>query len=203
MNSSTSRLSERTAHETIGPTSGTVAEARRGSGGAREQLLVTSLPGLERWAHGRVPLGARSHMDTCDLVQEAALRTFARLAHFVPEHSGSMPAYLRRAASNTLIDEARRQARQQRSAGVLDEPEPFSDDDPLSETIRSEARARYRTALRALRRKDRRLLLARHHLEWSLERVAQRLGLKSPDAARMAVRRAERRLHDQLACRSI
>jgi RNA polymerase sigma factor (sigma-70 family) len=201
MNSSTSRLPEHTTHAITASPRSTVADARRGAAGARERLLVSSLPALERWAHGRVPVGARDHMDTCDLVQEAALRTFARLAHFVPEHSGSMPAYLRRAASNTLIDEARRHAR--KSAVVLDEPPPFSDDDPLSETIRSEARAHYRTALRALRRKDRRLLLARHHLEWSLERVAQRFGLRSPDAARMAVRRAERRLHDQLACRSI
>jgi RNA polymerase sigma-70 factor, ECF subfamily len=168
----------------------------------RELLLVRSLPGLERWAHGRVPTGARSHMDTCDLVQEAALRTFARLAHFTPEHSGSMPAYLRRAASNTLIDEARRHARR-RSPDCVSEPITSIDDDPLSETIRIEARGHYRTALRALRAKDRRLLIARHHLEWSLERIAQRLGLKSPDAARMAIRRAERKLHDQLAWRSI
>jgi RNA polymerase sigma factor (sigma-70 family) len=202
MHSSTSRLPERTTHELTGSASGSVAEARRDAGAAREQLLVKSLPGLEQWAHGRVPFGARGHMDTCDLVQEAALRTFARLAHFVPEHSGSMPAYLRRAASNTIIDEARRHARR-RTGDVVDGPARFSDDDPLSETIRSEARGHYRTALRALRPKDRRLLLARHHLEWSLDRIAKRLGLKSPDAARMAVRRAERRLHDQLACRSM
>ena len=199
MNSSTSRLPEHTPHGTTRSTSGTAAGAPGDANDTRAQLLVKSLPGLERWARGRLPVGARGHMDTCDLVQEAALRTFARLKHFVPEHSGSMPAYLRRAASNTVIDEARRHARR-RSADVLDDPAPaFSDDDPLRETIRSEARAHYRTALRALRRKDRRLLLARHHLEWSLERIAQRLGLKSPDAARMAVRRAERRLHDQLA----
>ena len=202
MNSSTSRLPEHTPHGTTRSTGGRVADARRDAGDTRAQLLVRSLPGLERWAHGRLPDGARDHMDTCDLVQEAALRTFARLAHFVPEHSGSMPAYLRRAASNTVMDEARRNARR-RPADVLDQPAAFSDDDPLRETIRSEARAHYRTALRALRPKDRRLLLARHHLEWSLERIAQRLGLKSPDAARMAVRRAERRLHDQLACRSM
>jgi DNA-directed RNA polymerase specialized sigma24 family protein len=77
-----------------------------------------------------------------------------------------------------------------------------ADDDALTETIRGEARAHYRAALLALRAKDRRLLIARHHLEWSYEAIAKRLSLPSADAVRMALRRAERRLHDQLACDS-
>ena len=178
-----------------------VACAQRGDAQACEALLLRCLPSLRRWLHGRLPSCVRSQMDTCDLVQEAALHTFGRLAHFRPEHAGSMPAYLRRAVDNRVLDEVRRNQRR----GT---PEPIQgefrshDDDPLTETLRSEERAQYRAALFALRAKDRRLLVARHQLEWSFARIARRLALPTEDAARMALRRAERRLLDQLACRS-
>jgi RNA polymerase sigma factor (sigma-70 family) len=166
---------------------------------AREQLLLNSLSRLKRWARGRVPPSARDQMDTCDLVQEAALHTFRCLGSFTPEHDGSMPAYLQRAASNIVIDAVRR-ARRRQPAPLNDAmPLPSKDDDPLTETMRSEARAHDRTALGALRAKDRRLLIARHHLEWGYDAIARQLALPSADAARMALRRAERRLHDQLA----
>jgi RNA polymerase sigma-70 factor, ECF subfamily len=179
-----------------------VREAQRGDDGAREELLVRSLPDFRRWAHGRLPSSARSYMDTCDLVQEAALHTFRCLAHFTPEHDGSMPAYLRRAAGNRVLDELRRHARHG-TPDQLDEAIRSNEDDPLTETMRAQARARYRQALRALRARDRRLIIARHELEWSFAVIARRLDLPSPAAARMALRRAERTLLDQLACRSI
>ena len=139
-------------------------------------------------------------MDTCDLVQEAALHTFGRLSYFTPEHDGSMPAYLRRAAGNRLCDEMRRVARRG-TPDRLPDAIRSHDDDALTTAMRAEERVRYRTALLALRARDRRLLIAWHQLEWSFAQIARRLGLPSPDAARMALRRAERRLLDQLACR--
>jgi len=169
---------------------------------SREELLLRSLPGLRRWARGRLPLNTRAQMDTCDLVQETALHTLRRLAAFTPEHDGSMPAYLQRAAGNIVIDAVRRARR--RPAAPLDDAMPLRShsDDPLTETIHAEARVHYRTALRALRAKDRRLLIARHRLEWSYDAIAKRLGLPSAAAVRMALRRAERRLRAQLACES-
>jgi RNA polymerase sigma factor (sigma-70 family) len=167
-----------------------------------EELLLRSLAGLRRWARGRLPSNTRNQMDTCDLVQETALNTLKRLASFTPEHAGSMPAYLQRAAGNIVIDAVRRARR--RPVAPLNEAMPLrsTEDDALTVAIRGEARAHYRAALRALRAKDRRLLIARHHLEWSYEAIAKRLGLPSVDAVRMALRRAERRLHGQLACDS-
>ena len=168
----------------------------------REELLLRGLAGLRRWARGRLPPNARDQMDTCDLVQETALHTLRRLASFTPEHAGSMPAYLQRAAGNLVIDAVRRARR--RPVAPLDEALPLRspEDDALTETIRGEARTQYRAALRALPAKDRRLLITRHHLEWSYEAIAKRLSLPSVDAVRMALRRAERRLHVQLACDS-
>src|SRR5262249_19144994 len=165
----------------------------------REELLLRGLPALRRWAHRRLPPSARDEMDTCDLVQETALRTLRCLASFTPEHAGSMPAYLHRAAGSIVIDAVRRA--QRRPVAPLEQAGPLRscEDDPLSEAIRSEARARYRTALLALRARDRRLLIARHHLEWRNDAIARRLGLPSADAVRMALRRAERRLQAQLA----
>jgi RNA polymerase sigma-70 factor, ECF subfamily len=169
--------------------------------GPREDLLLLGLSGLRRWARGRLPPSARDEMDTCDLVQETALHTLRRLASFTPVHAGSMPAYLRRVAGNIVIDV--RRARR-RPVTPLEEAGPLRshEDDPLSEAIRGEARTQYRTALRALRDKDRRLLIARHHLEWRYDAIAKRLGLPSADAVRVALRRAERRLHAQLSCGS-
>jgi len=168
---------------------------------SREELLLRSLPALRRWAHGRLPHNARNQMDTCDLVQETALHTLRRLPSFTPDHAGAMPAYLQRAAGNLVIDALRRA--RCRPAAPLDEAMLRSKEyDALTETIRGEARTHYRAALRALRAKDRRLLIARHHLEWSYEAIAKRLRLPTADAVRMALRRAERRLHAQLVCNS-
>ena len=156
----TSKFNEN-ATQLGGPSTRTlVLEAQRGDEGAREELLVRGLPDLQRWARGRVPSTARSHMDTCDLVQEAALHTFRNLAHFTPEHAGSMPAYLRRAAGNRVLDELRRNARHG-TPDQLSEAIRSDEDDPLTETMRAQQRARYRQALRALRARDRRLVIAR------------------------------------------
>src|SRR5262249_33515860 len=114
-------------------------------------------------------------------------------------HAGAMPAYLHRAAGSIVIDAVRRTRR--RPVAPIEQAGPLRsyEDDPLIEAIRSEARTRYRTALVALRGKDRRLLIAAHHLEWRYEAIAKRLGLPSAAAVRMALRRAERRLQAQLA----
>jgi RNA polymerase sigma-70 factor, ECF subfamily len=196
-------FTEKTATQLAGlSTVDLVLEAQRGDERAREELLVRSLPDVQRWARGRVPSSARSYMDTCDLVQEAALHTFRRLEHFTPQHAGSMPAYLRRAAGNRVLDELRRRARHG-TPDQLDEAMRSNEDDPLTETMFAEERARYLRTLRGLRVRDRRLIIARHGLDWSFAVIARRLGLPSAAAARMALRRAERTLRDQLACRSI
>jgi RNA polymerase sigma factor (sigma-70 family) len=182
------------------PTMELLVDAQRGDRAAREELLVRSLPAFHRWASRHLPASARDQMDTCDLVQKVALQTLRRLSEFRPEHEGSMSAYLRKVAKSRVCDEFRRMKRHP-SAVALDEGVASENPSPLALAISGEAHEAYMAALRTLRLKDRRLLIARNELGWSLAKVAQRFGLPSAAAARMAVKRAQRRLEAQLACR--
>src|SRR5262245_41531704 len=182
------------------PTVELLVDAQRGDRAAREELLVRSLPAFHRWASRHLPASARDQMDTCDLVQKVALQTLRRLSDFQPEHAGSMPAYLRKVAKSRVCDEFRRMKRHP-SAVALDEGVASERPSPLALAMSAEAHQSYMAALRTLRLKDRRLLIARNELGWSLKKIARRLGLPSAAAARMAVKRAQRRLANQLACR--
>ena len=72
------------------PTIELVLRARQGDRNAVEALLQRCLPSVRRWAHGRLPAGARAYLDTEDIVQEAALHTVRRLDVFQPQHVGAM-----------------------------------------------------------------------------------------------------------------
>src|SRR5215468_8672697 len=50
-------------------------EAKRGNAAALDALMSRYLPRLHRWACGRLPVHARSLLDTSDLVQETMLKT--------------------------------------------------------------------------------------------------------------------------------
>src|SRR5262249_30808413 len=152
------------------------------------------------WGWGQRPAKARDEMDPCDLVQKVALQTLRRLAQFRPEHAGSMSAYLRKVAKSRVCDEFRRKKRHPTSV-ALDELMPSEKPSPLDAAMTAEEHESYMRALRTLRLKDRRLLIARNDLGWSLARIAEHFALPSPAAARMAVGRAQRRLAAQLACR--
>jgi RNA polymerase sigma factor (sigma-70 family) len=181
------------------PTVELLFDARQGNRAAREELLVRSLPAFQRWASRHLPASARDQMDTCDLVQKVALQTLRRLAEFVPEHAGSMSAYLRKVAKSRVCDEFRRMKRHP-AAVALEDCVPSENPSPLAQAIHAEEHHSYRRALRTLRPKDRKLLIARNDLGWSLARIASRFALPSAAAARMAVGRAQRRLATQLAC---
>src|SRR5450631_3147002 len=90
------------------PTIELVVRARAGDRLAMEALLERCLPPLKRWAHGRLPAAMRGHLDTGDLVQEAALHAVGRLDQFEPRHVGAMQAYLRQSVINRIRDEVRR-----------------------------------------------------------------------------------------------
>jgi RNA polymerase sigma-70 factor (ECF subfamily) len=179
------------------PTLELVIKARGGDRAAVEALLQRCLPGLKRWAHGRLPAAARGHLDTGDLVQEAALHVVGRLDVFEPRHVGAMQAYLRQAVINRIRDEVRRISRQPPPV-ELPEEHPSDRTSPLEAAIQAETYERYRDALTHLTSKDRGMIVARVEVQWSLGEIAQRFGLPTVDAARMAVGRALRRLTDQL-----
>jgi RNA polymerase sigma-70 factor (ECF subfamily) len=180
----------------IDVTQASVADATTDSASV-DVLVQRCLPSVQRWAHRKVPRGSRGDFDTKDLVQEAALRMLKRGSAFRPRHAHSVQAYLRRTVLNLVRDEARRLAR--RPAIVdLGEELPCDRTGPIDIIFRHELRARYEEALRTLRPKDQRLIVARIEREHHVNEIAQLCGLRSPAAARVAVARACNRLVQKL-----
>lgn len=179
------------------PTIELVIRARGGDRLAVEALLQRCLPALTRWAHGRLPAAARGAIDTGDLVQEAVLHALQRLDVFEPRHVGAMQAYLRQSVINRIRDEVRRIARHP-AAVPIGEEHPSDATSPLESAIQTESYERYRRALGALKPRERGMIVARVEVQWSLAEIAQRFGLRSVDAARMAVSRALKRLSSQM-----
>ena len=178
------------------PTIELLLQARAGDRMALEALLERCLPPLKRWAHGRLPAHARGSLDTGDLVQEAALHVLARLDKFEPRHVGAMQAYLRMSVINRIRDEIRKVGRRPEAVELSDDA-PSDATSPLEAAIRDEAYARYRAALQHLRTRDREMVVARIEVQWSIAEIAQRFGMASVDAARVAVSRSLKRLTAQ------
>jgi RNA polymerase sigma factor (sigma-70 family) len=180
------------------PTLELVVRARGGDRPAMEALLERCLPPLKRWAHGRLPAAARGRLDTGDLVQEAALHVLGNLDTFEPRHVGAMQAYLRQSVINRIRDEVRRIVRRPPPLELPDD-HPSDRTSPLESAIQAEAYEHYREALSRLTPKEREMIVARIEVQWSLPEIAHRFGLRTVDAARMAVSRAVKRLTKDLA----
>jgi RNA polymerase sigma factor (sigma-70 family) len=175
------------------PTVELIIRARTGDQSAVEAILQRCLPSLKRWAHGRLPAAARGHLDTGDLVQDAAMSAIARLDTFEPRHVGAMQAYLRQSVINRIRDEMRRFTRRP-------VPVEFPDDvaseapSPEEQAIHEQAYARYRAAMSSLNPRERELVIARVEAQWTAPEIAEHFGFNTADGARMAVNRAMQRL---------
>lgn len=175
-----------------------VLKARDGDRGAVQALLQRCLPEVRRWAHGRLPAHARDALDTGDLVQEAALRLLKRADDFEPRHVGAMQAYLKQSIINRIRDEIRRVGRRPAPVELVDDP-PGDAPSPLEMAIQHDSYERYRNALGRLTVRDRELVVARMEAQWSFAQIADRFGIPTADAARMAVNRALKKLSGELA----
>lgn len=171
--------------------------ARAGEQRALSALLARYVPRLYRWAHRRVPSWARRAFDTDDLVQDALLYTVRNLPAFVPQGDGALLGYLRRALVNRVRTQFRYAARHPVPQG-LNDALVHAGASPLDLTIDQENQQRYRTALQRLRTADRAAIIARIELGYSYEQLALMLAKPTPQAARLAVRRALLRLDDEM-----
>jgi RNA polymerase sigma factor (sigma-70 family) len=179
------------------PTIELVFRARDGDRVAVEALLQRCLPDLKRWAHGRLPASARGSLDTSDLVQETVLHVLRRLDHFEPRHVGAMQAYLRQSVINRIRDEVRKVTRHPAPTELSGDL--VSDDtSPLEVAVRQQNYRRYRTALDGLSSRERAFVVARIEAQWTISEIATHFGIVSPDAARMAIGRALKRLKKSL-----
>ena len=174
-----------------------VKQAQAGDSHALERLASRYLPRLVRWASGRLPAYARGHLDTEDVVQEALIRSLGKVDRLRPEAGGFFQAYTRQAVLNAIRDAVRR-ARPRADEAAL---ERQADDapSPLEETLGREAVARYEAGLRKLSDAERAAVVARIELKCSWQEIADDLGKNTPQAARMMVTRALKRLAEEMA----
>jgi len=170
-----------------------LARIQEGDASAQNELIQRYWPRLERWAHGRLPMGARDLHDTADLVQDTMVAALGRLADFVPQHQGALQAYFRVA----LLNRIRSLATGARRRGEKVELESFIADgapSPLEEAIGREALDCYEEALGRLRLEDREVIVLRIELDMPYDAIAAELRKPSVVAARKAVSRALYRL---------
>jgi RNA polymerase sigma factor (sigma-70 family) len=170
-----------------------IRRALDGDASAISDLLLRHIPPLQRWAHGRLPRWARTVADTADLVQDALLNTIRRLGTMEPQGHAALQAYLRRAVDNRINDEFRKIGRR----GLpqpLDEVRPDAAPSPFEAAVAGEIEERYRQALPRLRQGDRRLIVGRVELGYSIEQLAVLTGRARTDSVRVALARALVRL---------
>lgn len=170
-----------------------LTRARAGDGQAMDDLFARYLPGLQRWARGRLPRWARDLADTPDVVQEVMLHTFRRIEDFEHRGEGALRAFLRQAVMNRIRDELRR-ASHRPGRNDLEEQFPDGGASPLEVAIGVEAAEHYEAALQRLSEGDRELVIARVEMGLTYAELAEATGKPSADAARMAVSRALLRL---------
>jgi RNA polymerase sigma-70 factor (ECF subfamily) len=166
---------------------------KHGDAKARDELVRRYWPRLQRWAHGRLPAGARDLHDTTDLVQETMVAALRRLDEFEPEHDGALQAYLRTAILNRIRKVAKRAGARgekiEMDSGVLDRSPS-----PLEQAIGRETLERYERALRRLRPDDREAIHLKLELALPYSEIAREMGKPTLTAARKAVSRALARL---------
>ncbi len=175
-----------------------IVRARGGDADALNDLCARYIPRLTRWAHGRLPSGARSAIDTHDVVQETLAHVVRRLPAFEPRHEGAFQGYVRRALLNRIRDEARKLKRRGPDE-PLEGEHAAADPSPLEEAIGQEAVAVYEAAMNRLRDDDREAIVGRIELGLPYAELAPILGKPTVAAAHMAVSRALIRLAKEMA----
>jgi RNA polymerase sigma-70 factor (ECF subfamily) len=178
-------------------TAALLRRVRDGDLAAREHLLGRYLPLLRRWAHGRLPAGARGSADTDDLVQVTFLRVLRHLDRFEPRHEGAFLAYLRQVLLNAMRDEIRRATRRgapQELGEQLVDPGPS----PIESALGRDVLERYDAALARLGEEQQEAVFMRVEMGCSYEEIAEALGKNSANTARMVVSRAIARLAEAM-----
>jgi RNA polymerase sigma-70 factor, ECF subfamily len=185
--------SPRSDHPSPDDTISLLARAKAGDKVAQQVLFARYRPRLRRWAHGRLPLIARGHLDTDDLVQETLLKALSRMERFVPRHDGAFMGYLVTIATRHALDVIRSSKRRPRSTEVSEElPDPKPGPEHRSALLAD--LERYEEAKAALYEDFRTALILRFELDCSFEEIAAQMNRPTPEAARQLVKRALARL---------
>ena len=182
-------MTERSGPSDPESTAWLLEQVREGDGDARERLAARYLPVLQRWAHGRLPLSARTMVDTDDLVQVALLKALDKVRGFEPRREGAFLAYLHRIVLNSIRDELRRAARR---PGRVEARDDRAADEPslLEQAVGREVVLAYEAALATLPELQKEAVVMRIEFGFTYQEIAAALGKPSANAARMVVSRA-------------
>jgi len=167
--------------------------ARSGNNDALNQLLDRYLPRLSRWASGRLPKNLRTMLDTGDVVQDAIISALPHLSTLEVRTERAFWVYLKQIVRYRIIDLHKRASRRP-MRHEMPEDVPTAAPTPLEAAIGAEALERYEVALDSLTKEEFRAVVLRTELGLGYKDIATELGKASPDAARMAVSRAIKRL---------
>jgi RNA polymerase sigma-70 factor (ECF subfamily) len=171
---------------------------RNGDERAREELARAYLPVAKRLAHGRLPASARGLSETDDIASRSVTQAVSQAVRFEMRHEAAFLVYLRRIVINEIRSEIRR-AKARPSGGELDTDLAWSGPSPLDNVIGRELMNRYERALDQLTALQREAVVLRLEFRLGFREIATKMGLDSPDAARMLVSRALVRLASLIA----
>jgi RNA polymerase sigma factor (sigma-70 family) len=177
-----------------------LSRIRRGDSIALSQLFRREGDALRRWARGKLPAWIRNFTDSVDMVQETLFQTFQRLNRFENRGRGSLQAYLRRGVRNRIADAMRSFSR--RRTVALDDQSyrvPSPGPSPYDHAEDAERTRRYKVALKQLNDDEQLLVVGCLELGQSYEQLALVTGRATPGAARIAARRAVKKLANILA----
>ena len=170
---------------------------QQGDEQALDSLIDRVTAPLRRWAHRRLPTWVRDGTDTADLVQDALTRAFRHIGHFEPRGPRALQAYLRQCVRNRIVDEVRRAGRRPPTE-ALDGVDVAAPGSPWGDLIAAQDFERYSRCLGRLDEQERELIVGRLELGYNFRQLALLTGRTSPDAARMALRRALMRLAEEM-----
>jgi len=168
-------------------------QAKQGDPAALDALMTRYLPRLQRWARGRLPLRARSLLETNDLVHETLLKAIEGLDRIEESRTGGFQSYVRQTILNRIRDQMRWAQRRSGSTAVTEDLVDQGPS-PLESAIGADVLERYERAREQLTEEERLFVHLRIELDFDYEDIAAIMNRPSRDAARMGVQRSLRKL---------
>jgi RNA polymerase sigma-70 factor (ECF subfamily) len=150
-----------------------------------DRLWARYLPRLKKWAHGRLTSRNRSEADTDDLIQDAFVRSLARLRAIEPRGPNTLFAYFKKIVLNQVRDYARKTSRRPTQDVLESDGYVDSGPSPLECAVGGELLDRYQRALARLSEDDQQLLVAIVELRMNDREIAELFEKPSVDAVRM------------------
>jgi RNA polymerase sigma-70 factor (ECF subfamily) len=169
-----------------------LARIRRGDRAAGEELFQRYRPRIAAFVRARVRPGVHKASDADDVVQDVCVKIWNALDGFEERGIGSFWWFARTLARHHLIDLARRQrAAHETKLDTATHVAPAAQaPGPLRDAVDHEAAEAVDEALEKLPAQTRHALAMRLELDLDWSVIAVDCGFPSPDAARIATKRA-------------